>query len=110
MRFIAIVWVKRPCSFCQMRTSVQWSKKWRLIIVVPKQNQQHWRPDRVARQVWKAPMPVIGIVWVFFVIINVIIFAANLVKVASGGWFVILIAAGLCIMILAELQKSMSRV
>jgi KUP system potassium uptake protein len=54
----------------------------------------------VARQVWKAPMPVIIVVWVLFVIMNLIIFAANLVKVASGGWFVILVAAGLCVMML----------
>ncbi|HEX2960015.1 MAG TPA: KUP/HAK/KT family potassium transporter [Chitinispirillaceae bacterium] len=54
----------------------------------------------VARQIWKAPMAMILSVWVLFVILNSFIFIANLVKVVSGGWFVIFIAASLCIMML----------
>jgi KUP system potassium uptake protein len=46
----------------------------------------------VARQVWKAPTPVIIIIWVFFVILNAVLFAATMTKVIAGGWVVITFA------------------
>jgi len=49
----------------------------------------------VARQVWKAPKPVILIVWIFFIILNLILFSANLAKLLSGGWMVLAFAAAL---------------
>jgi len=46
----------------------------------------------IARQVWKAPKAVILIVWIFFILLNVLIFTANMSKFLSGGWMVILFA------------------
>lgn len=47
----------------------------------------------VARQIWKAPKPLILFVWVFFVILNAVLFAATMTKVVAGGWVVITFAA-----------------
>lgn len=47
----------------------------------------------IARQVWKAPRFVILIVWIFFILLNLGIFAANMSKFLSGGWMVVLFAA-----------------
>lgn len=46
----------------------------------------------VARQIWKAPRIIIALVGTFFIAINTLIFVANLVKLFSGGWIVILFA------------------
>jgi KUP system potassium uptake protein len=47
----------------------------------------------VARQIWHAPKFLIIILGTFFILLNSIIFAANLVKLVSGGWVVVMIAA-----------------
>jgi KUP system potassium uptake protein len=46
----------------------------------------------IASQTWKAPKAVIIVVWIFFIILNSIILLANLAKVLSGGWFVLVLA------------------
>lgn len=46
----------------------------------------------IARQTWKAPTALIIVVWIFFILLNSIIFIANLAKLFSGGWIVILFA------------------
>jgi KUP system potassium uptake protein len=45
----------------------------------------------IASQTWKAPKAVIIVVWIF-IILNSIILLANLAKVLSGGWFVLVLA------------------
>lgn len=46
----------------------------------------------IARQTWKAPASIIITIWVFFIILNSLIFSANLLKLLSGGWLVVLFA------------------
>ena len=46
----------------------------------------------IASQTWKAPKFVIISVWIFFLILNSIIFFANLAKIISGGWLVLVFA------------------
>lgn len=47
----------------------------------------------VARQIWHAPKFLVIILGTFFISLNLIIFTANLVKLVSGGWIVVMIAA-----------------
>ncbi len=54
----------------------------------------------IARQTWKAHISIILIVWIFFIILNSLIFSANLLKLLSGGWLVVLFATLLSAMML----------
>lgn len=54
----------------------------------------------IARQTWKAPAAVIIAVWIFFIILDSIVFFANLSKLLSGGWLIFLFATLLSAMML----------
>jgi len=47
----------------------------------------------VARIKWRWPMPVIVVFLVFFLAVDFGLFAANVIKITSGGWVTLLIAA-----------------
>ncbi len=46
----------------------------------------------IAHQTWKAPKPIIILFWIFFILLDSIVFIANFVKLLSGGWIVLLFA------------------
>jgi len=46
----------------------------------------------VARKIWKAPLPVILVVWVLFIILNILLFTATMTKIITGGWVVLTFA------------------
>ncbi len=52
----------------------------------------------LARRLWHAPLFVTIPVGLFFLLFDLAVFAANLSKVLSGGWVVIFIAVGVCIL------------
>ncbi len=48
----------------------------------------------VARELWKWPLVAALALSVFFILIDLTFFGANLLKIAHGGWFPLLVAAG----------------
>lgn len=54
----------------------------------------------VARQIWHAPKFLMIVIGIFFIILDSVVFAANLAKLISGGWVVVMIAAILISMML----------
>jgi KUP system potassium uptake protein len=49
----------------------------------------------VIRYAWKLPLPVCLVATGFFFVVDIVFFAANAVKVVEGGWFPLLIGAGM---------------
>ena len=47
----------------------------------------------VASQLWKWKLPVVLLLAAFFLVIDLSFFGANIVKIAHGGWFPVLVAA-----------------
>jgi len=49
----------------------------------------------VIRYAWKLPLPLCLVATGFFFVVDIVFFAANVVKVVEGGWFPLLIGAGM---------------
>lgn len=63
----------------------------------------------VARRIWKWSLPVCLVVFGTFVIIDVAYFSANLVKIAQGGWFP-LVLGGIVFLLLSTWKRGRSLV